>query len=147
MTSAPAIGFEYRPSHWPLRLLTVVLLLALVAVLSCGLAVWVKGLSFVALLGAWYRTLRHPSDAGVTAAGWAGGSGATWRLHRQDGTDLPARLLSFRVFGSAVLLRLRDADDAVVVLWLAPDNSDADIRRRLRMRLAMVRPETTPRHV
>jgi toxin CptA len=44
-------------------------------------------------------------------------------------------LLSHRVIGSCVLLRLK-TDHATEVLLLAPDNSDADIRRRLRMRLA-----------
>jgi len=55
-------------------------------------------------------------------------------------------LTSFRVLGSFVLLRLSTAGQGVQVLLLAPDNSDADIRRRLRMRLATVQPgEAVPR--
>ena len=45
-----------------------------------------------------------------------------------------------------VLLRLRTAEQGAQALLLAPDNSDADIRRRLCMRLATVQPgEAVPR--
>jgi len=40
------------------------------------------------------------------------------------------------VIGTCVLLRLKTSV-AIETLLLAPDNSDADIRRRLRMRLAV----------
>jgi toxin CptA len=50
------------------------------------------------------------------------------------------------VLGVVVLLRLQTAEQGMQVLLLAPDNSDADIRRRLRMRLATVQPgEAVPR--
>lgn len=146
MTSAPAIGFEYRPSRWPARLLTAWLVLALIAVVSCSLAWWMKGVVAALLLGAWRRALRHPADAGVTAAGWGSRIEDEWRLQRWNGADVPAELVSFRALGAFVLLRLRHGDGSVCVLWLAPDNSDSDIRRQLRMRLAAVHPGNTPRH-
>jgi toxin CptA len=62
-----------------------------------------------------------------------------WALYRADRTQLPATLLSHRVVGTCVLLRLR-TDHATEVLLLAPDNTDPDIRRRLRMRLAAQSP-------
>jgi toxin CptA len=133
MTSAPAIGFEYRPSRWLTRLPAAVLVLALLALASCGLTGWLKLLLAATATGLWLHALRHRPDAGVTAAGWAADGG--WSLHR-GGTDMPATLASFRVLGALVLLRLRGSDRRITTLLLAPDNSDADIRRRLRMRLA-----------
>jgi toxin CptA len=40
--------------------------------------------------------------------------------------------------GQLVLLRLASRRYGKLTLWLLPDNSDADIRRRLRMRLAVL---------
>jgi toxin CptA len=54
--------------------------------------------------------------------------------------DVPATLASFRVLGALVLLRFKTARHGTHTLLLAPDNSDADIRRRLRMRLATLQP-------
>ena len=125
MTSAPAIGFDYAPSRWLRRVLLLVAALAVVVVMSCSLPLWIR------------LTL-------VVVAGW--GSGPDWTLHMADNEDVAAALLSFRVLGPFVLLRLRAADRGVHALLLAPDNSDADIRRRLRMRLATVTPgEALPR--
>ena len=134
MTSAPAIGFEYRPSRWLSRALLVVAALAAAALALCALPAWLKPVLILALLLAAWRTLRRLAAVPVTAAGW--GADNQWVLHLHAREDVPATLASFRVLGSLVLLRLRTAERGVQVLLLAPDNSDADIRRRLRMRLA-----------
>ncbi|MGC1547164.1 MAG: hypothetical protein WA777_01435 [Rhodanobacter sp.] len=133
MTSAPAIGFEYRVSRLPLRMRLLITLLAVGAILLCGLSLWLKALLMLLVGACWLYVVRK-SDSPVTAAGWAG-DGA-WSLHRADGEDQPASLASFRVWGEFVLLRLVTAERSAAVLLLGPDNSDADIRRRLRMRLA-----------
>jgi toxin CptA len=73
----------------------------------------------------------------VNAAGWAHSSG--WTLRGLDATDEPASLRSFKVVGSLVLLRLSSPRYGKLTLWLMPDNTDADIRRRLRMRLAVMK--------
>ncbi|TAM20231.1 MAG: hypothetical protein EPN68_13380 [Rhodanobacter sp.] len=135
MTSAPAIGFEYQPSRLLARALTAVLVLAVLAIASCGFAWWLKPALVILALGLWLHAMRHRSDADVTAAGWAAEGG--WNLHRGNGDDAMATLLSFRVLGNFVLLRLREQDQRITTLLLAPDNSDPDIRRRLRMRLAV----------
>ena len=144
MTSAPAIGFDYAPSRWLRRVLLLVAALAVVAVMSCSLPLWIRlTLVVVVLLAAW-RTHRRLVLPVVVAAGW--GSGPDWALHMADNEDVAAELLSFRVLGPFVLLRLRAVDRGAHALLLAPDNSDADIRRRLRMRLAAVTPgEALPR--
>jgi toxin CptA len=56
-----------------------------------------------------------------------------------DGTDEPATLGSFKIIRSLVLLRLTSRRYGQLTFWLMPDNSDADIRRRLRIRLAVIR--------
>jgi toxin CptA len=134
MTSAPAIGFEYRPSRWLPRLLWSLAVLALIAIASCGLAWWLKlPLAALAILSV-FRAVRRHRASPVKAAGWSGEGG--WSLRLADHSDTPASLASFRVLGECILLRLRTASLGGQVLLLAPDNSDADIRRRLRMRLA-----------
>lgn len=134
MTSAPAIGFEYRPSRWIPRLFLVVTLLTLLAIalsgapwtVQCGLAVAVIAACRLAI-----RRLHLP----IYSVGWARSG---WTLRSLNGEDEPASLLSFRAMGSLVLLRLASRRHGKFTLWLMPDNSDADIRRRLRMRLAVL---------
>jgi toxin CptA len=135
MTSAPAIGFEYRPSRWLPRLLWLLAVLALFAVATCGLPVWLKLVLAMLVVALVFLAVRRHRASPVTAAGWSGEGG--WSLHLADRSDTPASLASFRVLGACILLRLRTATLGEQVLLLAPDNSDADIRRRLRMRLAM----------
>ena len=139
MTSAPAIGFEYRPSRLLRRTLVLVAALAVLAVALSALAIWLKGLLVLAVAVAAWRSLRRMAMEPVAAAGWSADDG--WTLRLADHEDLPAMLASFRVLGTFVLLRLRTAEQGVRVLLLAPDNSDADIRRRLRMRLAALQPD------
>jgi toxin CptA len=144
MTSAPAIGFEYRPSRWLPRLLLAVAILAALAILLCGLPWWMKAALCVVVALAVYRAVRRWSATPVRAAGWSGEGG--WSLRLADHSDVPAALASFRVLGACILLRLQAVSLGEQVLLLAPDNSDADIRRRLRMRLAMAQPgEAVPR--
>ena len=136
MTSAPAIGFEYRPSRWVARLLLVVSALAVLAVVLSGVprpAQWIVAACVALACRRALRQLHLP----VNAAGWAPASG--WTVRGVDGTDERASLRSFKVMRSTVLLRLATPRYGKLTLWLMPDNSDADIRRRLRMRLAIMK--------
>ena len=144
MTSAPAIGFDYSPSRWLQRALLLVAALAVLALMLCALPLWLRVL-LVLLVGlvAWDARRRLAAPV-VVAAGWSDES--DWTLRMSDNEDVAAKLASFRVLGTFVLLRLRSAQHRTCVLLLAPDNSDADIRRRLRMRLATMQPgEALPR--
>ncbi|WP_266159299.1 protein YgfX [Dyella silvatica] len=144
MTSAPAIGFEYRASRLFLCLLIGMALLAMLAVICCGLPWWAKCLLLMVTLAAVVRAIRHAVAGQVTAVGWT--AAGDWSLRMSGGADALAMLGSFRVLGSFVLLRLVLPDRRSVSLLLAPDNSDADTRRRLRMRLAAIKPdEALPR--
>jgi toxin CptA len=134
MTSAPAIGFEYRPSRWVPRLLRLLTLLALLALALSGIPLMLQAIAaLVVIVASLYavRRLRLP----IYAVGWAKGG---WTLRGLDGADSQAALLSHRVMGRLVLLRLASERYGKLTLWLMPDNSDVDIRRRLRMRLAVL---------
>jgi toxin CptA len=135
MTSAPAIGFEYQSSRWIPRLLLLAALLALLAIVVSGSPWFLKCVLIVAVIATCrhaMRRLRLP----IYAVGWSKGG---WTLRGLDGADDPATLVSSRAMGSLVLLRLASQRYGKLTLWLMPDNSDADIRRRLRMRLAVLR--------
>jgi toxin CptA len=136
MTSAPAIGFDYRPSRLPGRLLALVTALAFVAIAVCGAP---PGLKLALAAGTFALVVPAARRAGHSRVAGVGYGADGWTLYRADRSPLPATLRSHRVIGTCVLLRLRTAD-ASETLLLAPDNSDPDIRRRLRMRLAAQSP-------
>ncbi|HUH55052.1 MAG TPA: protein YgfX [Rhodanobacter sp.] len=144
MTSAPAIGFEYAPSRLLRRCLMVVAALAALAVALSGLVVSLKLVLIAAVVLATWQSLQGAARSPLAAAGWDAEGG--WTLRTADHEDIAATLTSFRILGNFILLRLRTTDRGTQVLLLAPDNSDRDIRRRLRMRLATVQPgEALPR--
>jgi toxin CptA len=144
MTSAPAIGFEYRPSRLLPRALIGVAMLAALAVMLSALQLWLKLVLLLVVLAATWRAIRWLAANPIAAAGWSADN--AWTLRLLDHEDVPATLASFRVLGALVWLRLQTAERGAQVLLLAPDNSDADIRRRLRMRLATMQPdEALPR--
>lgn len=122
----------------------VMCLLAMAAILLCAVSPWLKGLMLATAVLLTLRAIKRLSKPVTAAVGWSRDSG--WTLRLRDNADVSATLLSFRVLASFVLLRLRTDEHGVQVVLLAPDNSDADIRRRLRMRLATMQPdEALPR--
>jgi toxin CptA len=139
MTSAPAIGFEYRPSPGYRVVLIAVSAMAVLAVSLSALSGWITIPLSLAVLLAAALAVRRIGQSPIAAAGW--GADESWTLHLKSHEDVPATLASFRVLGALVLLRLKTARHGTHTLLLAPDNADADIRRRLRMRLATVQPD------
>ncbi len=140
MTSAPAIGFEYRPSRWPAIGAGAMLLMAMLAVALSGLPGWGKlaalgGVAVAVLVS----RMRQPIPP--AAVGWNPDAG--WSMLGRDGVETPAVLATHRVLAGCLVLELR-ADGRRQVLWLLPDNSDPDTRRRLRMRLAAGRSMASP---
>lgn len=135
MTSAPAIGFEYRRSRWVPRLFAGVTGLAVVAIAVSGLPLLARIALVLLSIAGCVHAIRRLSLQ-INAVGWASQSG--WTLRGLDGGDDAATLVAFRVMHQSVLLRLASARYGKLTLWLMPDNSDADIRRRLRMRLAVL---------
>jgi toxin CptA len=134
MASAPAIGFEYRPSRLIRRLRWSVAGLAMVALLVSGIDPPVRVLLvFVFLFAAGLGLARWRRVPSPTAVGWHPKSG--WTVRMADGRDATMTLCSFRVLAGCIVLNLA-GEGMRHDLWLLPDNSDADTRRRLRMRLA-----------
>lgn len=120
MTSAPAIGFEYRPSRLFGRCLMAMAGLAGLAVVMAGVAVWLKALLLAGVGIALFRVLAAQARQPVRAAGWA--ADGSWGLRLHQGQDVVAALQSFRMLGTFLLLRLRSAEGRESVLLLAPDN-------------------------
>jgi len=124
--------------------LVIVAVLAVLAVVSCALEPWLKLLLAITVLVATWHAVRRWDANPIAAAGWSADN--AWTLRLLDHEDVPATLASFRVLGAFVLLRLQTAERGAQIVLLAPDNSDADIRRRVRMRLATMQPdEAVPR--
>jgi toxin CptA len=136
MTSAPAIGFEYRASRRVARLFTVVTLLGVLAIAASGAPLILRVALVIAAIAGCLHALRRLTLP-ISAVGWASQSG--WTLRGVDGADDAATLISSRGMSGMVLLHLASQRYGKLTLWLMPDNSDADIRRRLRMRLAVLR--------
>lgn len=138
MRSAPAIGFEYRPSRTLALLSASLIVLAVVAVAVGGIPVWSRvALEASALAyGTWslWRFL-HPR---VSALNWRSDGSVSIELIDRNGagTEVQGALQDARVFGPLIALRLRWPRGSAS-LWLLPDNLDGDTRRRLRMRLAL----------
>ena len=138
MTSEPGIRFDYRPSRLPLYLASMGLGLVLLA-LSVADLPWFMRLSIAAVaVGLGFHRHRHAKDRQVRRVLWA--SEGTWCISLAAGHDVAIELDAFRTFGAQVVLNFRAGDVAGPTLWLAADNTDETTRRRLRMRLARVRP-------
>lgn len=139
MISAPAIGFEYRPSRLLQRLRWLLVVLAVVALMLSGMTLSVCLLLGLVLIGVLVLVQRR-QGATPTAVGWHPMSG--WTVRMADGRDVPMNLSSFRVLAGCVVLNLA-GEGGRHDLWLLPDNSDPDTRRRLRMRLAATGGQTS----
>jgi len=134
MTSAPAIGFEYRRSPLLDAAVALMTALALLAIVLCGLPASGK-LVLAAMLSAVLALTWRRRPAAPASVGWNPAAG--WSLRLADGRDVVAELTSHRVIAGCIVLCLK-GDGTRWALWLLPDNSDADTRRRLRMRLAVM---------
>jgi|SRR5690348_11658817 len=137
MRSAPAIGFECRPSRTLSMCIVVLTVLAWAAVAMSGLQLWTKAILAIGALVYGARGLwryRHPR---VLALTWRSDGGVSIRVsgHGDGGEELQGELRDARVLGFLIVLHLRWADRGRAALWLLPDNLDADTRRRLRVRL------------
>ncbi|MBS0431971.1 MAG: hypothetical protein JSS21_06155 [Proteobacteria bacterium] len=138
MRSAPAIGFEYRPSRMMALAAALLVVLALAAVALGGAPAWSKaalgGCALVYGGGSLWRYL-HPR---IRAVHWRQDGSVSIRLTDRAGVQSEAQgvLHDARVLGPLIALQLRWLRGRAA-LWLLPDNLDADTRRRLRVRLAL----------
>jgi toxin CptA len=137
MKSAPAIGFDYRPSRFVAASAGLVWLFALLALAVCGLPAWSKGVLAVvaSVYAAW--ALRDFLRRSFDHVFWH--EAGHWRMSKGDELEQAAELLHAMVLGGVIVLSFRVASIGKVSVMLLPDNCEADTRRRLRVRLARVR--------
>ena len=134
MKSAPAIAFDYVPSRWLAGAIVVVALLALVAVAFAGLAAWMKLTFGCAVIAYAFHALQRHLLASTRRVAWH--EAGHWRMALADGEERVAELRHAVVRGGWLVLTLRAVNGERMSLILGPDNTDADVRRRLRVRLA-----------
>jgi toxin CptA len=131
MKSAPTIAFDYRPSRVVAGAATAVVVLALAAPLLSGLPLALRVLlAALALLagGASIARFLHPRLRRIT-------HGATgWQLVG-DADVHEATLLSHARIGAFIALSWSLAGGGRRHAVLAPDNIDADTRRRVALLL------------
>lgn len=133
MKSAPAIAFDLRPSRGIAVAVTAVGLLASAAPWLTGLPAPARGaLSFSAAVWACFALHRflHPPFRRVAwrPSGWA--------LVDPGGGEHPALLASHARLGGVLVLGFRHGATGRFRFVVAPDNLDAEGRRRLCLLLA-----------
>ncbi|MFC4820503.1 protein YgfX [Dokdonella ginsengisoli] len=133
MKPAPAIAFDVRPSRRIGAAVAVGVLLAALAPWATSLP-WTSGalLSSGAIAFGALALRRHMRPHFRRAAWRESG----WILLDRDGREHAAVLESHVRLGALLSLAFRHAPRARFRLLLAPDNLDADTRRRLILRLA-----------
>jgi toxin CptA len=132
--SVPPIAFDHRPSLRLIAFLLVAGLLAGVSLAISGIPSLAK--AGVAVLAAGYFgiSLRRFLLRAPSRAVWQ--SSGRWRLLDRRHRESDAELIRSTVRGEWLLIELRRTDQTRVALVLAPDNTDAETRRALRVRLS-----------
>jgi toxin CptA len=139
MKSAAAIAFDYQPSRWLIAAAVVMLTLALAAVTLSGFNATVRIALGLAAIAYAALALRRFARVQVMRAAWH--EAGHWRVVDTSGVDHLADLSHAVVRGDWIVLNLRRSDGTRLPIVLAPDNSDNDLRRRLRVRLARGMPD------
>lgn len=133
MKSATAIAFDYRPSRWLFAVAIVIAALALSSIALSGVSAWAKA-SLCVVAGGWAGfALGRFWRPQITRAAWQ--MGGHWRVADRDGNEHVAELDHAVARGAWLVLNLHQGDKRVTLI-LGPDNTVADTRRRLRVRLA-----------
>lgn len=133
MKSAPAIAFDYRPSRaLAAATLALVVLAALAPWASALPPAWRLAVSVAAAVSG-ALALRRALRPAVRRVAWRSSG---WVLVDRDGREHAALLESHARLGSLLVLRYRHGPRARCRVVLAPDNLDADTRRRLVLLLA-----------
>jgi len=141
MKSAPAIAFDYAPSRWLAVAIVMIALFALIAVAFAGVGTWLQLALACTVIAYVVHALRRHLRAQTLRAAWH--EAGHWRVALVGGEERVAELRHAVARAGWLVLTLRAGNGERVVLILGPDNSDADVRRRLRVRLARARHATT----
>lgn len=137
MKSAPSIAFDYRPSAGVAAATLAVALLAALAPWSSGAPFALRiALSLAAVVGAAFALRRHRNPPFRRVVHRASG----WHLVDREGCEHAATLRAHRSLGALLVLDWRYATRTHFRVLIAPDNLDADTRRRLVLLLARGEP-------
>jgi hypothetical protein len=137
MPSAPTLRLELRPSRLQRGLAALLLAGAVLALLLAPWSLGLRAAAALAVLAVAAAMARRPGVA-VRTLEWRA-DGSWWQLPGPDADQAPAparplRLRSARVIGPLLALRFV-ADDRHLGIDLWPDSADADVLRRMRIRL------------
>ena len=141
MKSAPAIAFDYRPCRGIAIAISVVTLLAMIAILASGLAAALKLSGAMAVLG--YGIWAFKRHWWPVTARIARGEGG-WLLVDREGVQSPVALVEHVQRGFLFVLGFRRFSGAVQRFVLTPDNCDMDLRRRLLLVVAASKDPALP---
>jgi toxin CptA len=134
MKSVPVVAFDYRPSRLLTGALAVAFLLSMFALALSGMALAAKLLCGILAMVYAPLAMRRLFRASPCRAAWQ--AAGHWRLAFAEGPETVAELCGSAIRGSWIVLNLRVNDGRRVDLILAPDNSDVETRRLLRVRLS-----------
>lgn len=110
------------------------MLLVMLALALCGITIAAKCFfAVVALLYAVFAMRRFLRTSPRRAAWHVAGH---WRLAFADGEEIVAELVGSAIRGAWIVLNFRTGNGRRIDLILAPDNSDAETHRLLRVRLS-----------
>jgi toxin CptA len=132
--SVPPIAFDHRPSIRLLSALLIVAVLAGASLVLSGIPEIAKGIVAVIAAGYFGISLRRFLLRAPVRVVWQ--SAGHWRLLDRRGRESDAELIRASVRGEWILIELRRVDRTRVAIVLAPDNSDAETSRALRVRLS-----------
>ena len=134
MKSVPVVAFDYRPSRVLIGALAIGSMAAIAAFFLTAMPLAAR--MIVGVLTAIYffiAILRLRRNAPMRVAWHSAGH---WRLVDANGNEFGAELRDATVRGEWIVLNLRRGDKEIIHLVLLPDNSAADVRRQLRVRLS-----------
>jgi toxin CptA len=134
MKSVPVITFDYCVSRSLVAAIVIAALLAVFALALCGMTFAAKlSCAVLVLAYAALATRRFFGSAPRRAAWHVAGH---WRIASTDGDDIVAELCGSAIRGAWIVVNLRQNNGRRLDLILGPDNSDAETRRLLRVRLS-----------
>jgi toxin CptA len=137
MKSAPSIAFDYRPSRTIAAAIVALTTLSIAGVSASGLVPILKwAIAIVAIAYAAWALRRHLVPGFVRIARSAGG----WLLVDARGAQSPVILVAHVRRGFLLVLEFRQPGAGRSHAVLTPDNTDAELRRRLALVLAAGEP-------
>jgi toxin CptA len=132
--SVPPIAFDHTPSSLLILALLIAAMLAGVSLAISGIPTPAKAIIAIAAAVYFGISLRRFLLRAPLRVVWQ--SSGRWTLVDRRRRESDAELIRATVRGEWILMELRRTDRARIALALAPDNTDAETRRALRVRLS-----------